>query len=369
MAAAFDTLNHKLLLQRAQDLFGFTGQANLWLASYLSDRSSFVSMGQAKSSTITHSTGVPQGSVLGPLLFSIFTTPIGSLISSLGILYHQYADDTQLYTSLNMGNGHSTLQLTTCAEAVTRWHLENGLLLNPSKSEALITGSRHQVQSFDTTTSLCIAGSTVPFVSNIRLLGVTVDNHLSFDQHVSDVVRTCNYHIRSLRHIRPLIDRETAINLACSIVASRLDYCNSVLYGVSETNIAKLQRMQNNLARVVCKSPYNTNVTELLCELHWLPVRHRITYKVATITYRTRNCRQPSYLLDSLVSYQPARTLRSSSSNLLIVPNRVKTVTASRAFRVAAPTIWNNLPDFVKVADSFNVFKRRLKCHLFDAAF
>ena len=105
-----------------------------------------------------------------------------------------------------------------------------------------------------------------------------MDNHLSFDQHVSDVVRSCNNHIRS-RHIRPLNDRETAVDLACSIVASRLDYCNSVLYGVSESNIAKLQRMQNNLARVVCKSPYNSHVTEL----HWLPVRHRTTYKVASI--------------------------------------------------------------------------------------
>jgi len=138
---------------------------------------------------------------------------------------------------------------------------------------------------------------------------------------------------------------------------------------ISETNIAKLRRMQTNLERVVCKSPYNTNITELLRELHWLPVRHRITYKVATITYRTRNCQQPGYLLDSLISYKPARTLRSSSSHLLILRHRVKTVTATRAFRVAAPTISNSLPDFVKVADSFSVFKRRLKCHLFDAAF
>jgi len=176
-------------------------------------------MGASKSKSITQSTGVLQGASL----ISSFTTPIGSLICSLGILYRQYADDTQLYTSLHMGNGHSTLQLTTCAEA---------------------------------------------FVNNIKLLGVTVDNHLSFDQHISDVVRSCNYHIHSLRHIRPLIDRETAINLACSIVASRLDYCNSVMYGVSETNIAKLQRMQNNLARVVCKTPYNTSVTKLLCDLH-----------------------------------------------------------------------------------------------------
>jgi len=144
---------------------------------------------------------------------------------------------------------------------------------------------------------------------------------------------------------------------------------NSVLYGVSETNVAKLQRMQNNLARVVRESLNNTNVTKLLRELHLLPVRHTITYEVATITYRTRNCQQPGYSLDSLISLIPARTLRSSSSDLLIVPHRVMTVTASRAFLVAALTIWYNLHDFVKVADSFNVFKRLLKCHLFEAVF
>jgi hypothetical protein len=116
-------------------------------------------------------------------------------------------------------------------------------------------------------------------------------------------------------------------------------YCNSVLYGVSDTNIAKLQRMENSLALVVCKSPYNTHVTELLHELHWLPVRQIITYKVAAITYHTQNCQRPSYLCNSLISYQPVRTLRSSSSDLLVFPNRVKTVTASRAFRAAALTI------------------------------
>jgi len=126
--------------------------------------------------------------------------------------------------------------------------------------------------------------------------------------------------------MRPLIDCETVVNLACFVVTSRLDYCNAVLYGVSETNIIKLQRMQNDLARVVCKSLYNINVTELLCELHWLPVRHRITYKVASITYRKRNCQQPGYLLDSLISYKHARTPHSSRSDLLIVPHCVKTV-------------------------------------------
>jgi len=92
------------------------------------------------------------------------------------------------------------------------------------------------------------------------------------------VVKSCSYHIRSLHHLRLHIDRETAVNLACSIVTSKLDYCDSVLYGISGTNIAKLPRMQNNLAHVVCKSPYNTNVTELLRELHWLLVQQLVDW-------------------------------------------------------------------------------------------
>ena len=143
ISAAFDTLNHDCLLQRAEDLFGFTGKAKSWLASYLTGRSSFVAIGSHKSDVVFHVTGVPQGSVLGPLLFSIFTTPVGKLISSFGISYHQYADDTQLYTVLNNTGAAGMSSLSACADAVTRWHLD------PSKSEALITGTRHQVESVD----------------------------------------------------------------------------------------------------------------------------------------------------------------------------------------------------------------------------
>ena len=102
ISAAFDTLDHSLLLQRAENLFGFTGGAHAWLASYLAGRSSYVSINNFRSDSVTHTSGVPQGSVLGPLLFSMFTTPVGRLISSFGLSYHQYADDTQLYTALNM---------------------------------------------------------------------------------------------------------------------------------------------------------------------------------------------------------------------------------------------------------------------------
>jgi Reverse transcriptase (RNA-dependent DNA polymerase) len=369
ISAAFDTLDHSLLLKRAEDVFGFTGCAQSWLASYLSGRSSYVSINNVCSDTVVHKSGVPQGSVLGPLLFSIFTTPVGKLISSFGLSYHQYADDTQLYTALNMSTVAGITTLSTCAGAVTRWHLENGLLLNPIKSEAIITGTRHQVKSVDRSSGLCVTGAIIPFVDKLKLLGVTLDSHLTFDQHVSDVVKSCNYHIRALRHIRPLIDHDTAVTLACSIVASRLDYCNSVLYGITKINTGKLQRVQNKLARVVCEASYESSATCLLRNLHWLPIPQRIEYKVASIVYSARCHHEPKYISELLTSYTPVRSLRSSNHNLLVVPSNVKTVTASRAFCVAAPKLWNLLPCTVTSAESYHVFKSRLKSHLFNIAF
>jgi len=290
----------------------------------------------------------------------MFTSPIGTLISSFGVMHHQYADDTQLYASLNTSTGNGILELPACADAVTRWHLENDLLLNPSKSEALITGSRHQVKSFDSSAGLKVAGSVVLFVDKIKLLGVTIDNNLSFDSHISGVVRSCNYHIRSLRHIRHLIDRDTAVTLICSIVASRLDYCNSVLYGVTDANIAKLQRVQNSLARAVCGLPYGASTTGMLRELG-CPVKQRITYKIASITYRTCHSSQPVYLRDLL--NQPELNDHQTRTYSLYQ-------TVLRQLLPLVLLASRGLPVTVKTADSYNDFKRRLKCHLFaDAAF
>lgn len=369
ISAAFDTLDHSRLLQRANQLFGLTGRVNDWLKSYLSGRSSYVAVSGCRSPTVQNPTGVPQGSVLGPLLFSIFTTPVGRLISSFNIDYHQYADDTQLYTSIDLSCGCRDLsRLSSCADAVTRWHLENGLLLNPSKTEALVTGTHQQVAKFSSSGGIRVANAVVPLSSTVRILGVTIDQHLTFDDHVTKVVQSCNYHMRSLRHIRKLIDKDTANLLACSLVLSRLDYCNALLYHMTDKNVNRLQRVQKSLARIVCQAPYRSPSTPLLKELHWLPIRQRIDYKIAVLTYKARLHRQPSYLHDLIQDYIPPRVLRSSDAHLLSVPS-AHTKTASRAFCVAAPTVWNSLPLSVRTLPTVSQFCRHLKTHLFECAY
>ena len=168
--------------------------------------------------------------------------------------------------------------------------------------------------------------------------------------------RACNFHLRALAHIRHLLPLSVAQTLACSIVCSRLDYCNAVLQGAPKSSMLKLQRVQNNLARIVLQLPRRTHARPLLHRLHWLPVEQRITYKTALITFKVRAQSAPEYLLTLLQNRECTRTLRSSSLPLMEIP-RFRTVTASRSFRVAAPTIWNSLPRDVLACSTVDSFK------------
>jgi len=136
---------------------------------------------------------------------------------------------------------------------------------------------------------------------------------MSFNKHVSTVVRACNCHLSALRHIRSLVSNTVAQQIACSIVGSRLDYCNSMLVNCCNRNLDKLQRVQDNLARVVCNSNRSTSAGPLLQSLHWLPVRQRINFKLAKLCYLVTSFQQPGYLTDLISPYSQSRLLRSST--------------------------------------------------------
>lgn len=142
-----------------------------------------------------------------------------------------------LYTALATNRFNVLFSLTECSDAVSEWFLQNALLLNPDKTEAVIFGTRQRLSTIDGTHGITVAGSSVHFSDAVKLLGVTLDQTLSFDQHISNVVRSCTYHTRALRHIRPLITIDAAKMIASSIVGARLDYCNSLLFGTTACNL------------------------------------------------------------------------------------------------------------------------------------
>ena len=377
LSAAFDTIDHSILLSRLSTTFGVTGPVLDWFRSYLSGRQQFVRLGPSSSCTISCSSGVPQGSVLGPLLFNIYTSPVASIVHSFGIQQHQYADDTQLYVRVStITASASLLKLESCLTSLNAWYCQNGLALNPSKSNALLLGTRKRNQSLSFLNSVNIAGSKICPSDSTKLLGVTLDSNLTLDSHVSAVCKASFFHIRALRHIRPSITQDTAKSIASALIGSRLDYANSVLSGTSAKNLARLQRIQNTLSRVVMDTPHhrfrsshhaNTS-TSPLQQLHWLPIKSRVNFKIAVLAFKCRSNSAPPYLANLLTDYSPSRSLRSSDTHLLDVP-RVKTAFGARAFRSAAPTAWNSLPLALRASTSFPTFKQNLKTCLFQQAF
>jgi hypothetical protein len=369
LSAAFDTIDHSVLIQRLNNTFGISGPALSWIKSYLSCRSCFVKIGNSFSPSTSLVDGVPQGSVLGPLLFSLFITPLAEVIKQYGLSYHQYADDTQLYVSVNKSNGSNiSPKFSQCTSAIHEWLLHNSLTLNPEKTEAIVCGTRPTVNSVRNSVSINVAESIINPSSHVKTLGITIDSQLNFNEHVSNTCRSCYHHIRALRHLRSSLTRENANMIASAIVGSRLDYCNSLYYGMSDININKLQRVQNSLARVVVGLRRSEHITPVLADLHWLPIRARITFKIAKMVFKVRSTGRPTYLASMLQQYQPTRHLRSSGRNTLVVPSTT-TSYGDRSFNHSAAVTWNSLPESVRNVDTLPTFHSRLKTFLYQQSF
>jgi len=135
------------------------------------------------------------------------------------------------------------------------------------------------------------------------------------------------------------------------IVGCRLDYCSSVLYGMSQANIDKLKRVQNIPARVDVGAPWTSSSLNIRRDLHWLPVGHRITYRLCLTTWKTLHTSQPLYLSELISHYLPHRSLRSSNTNLLTRPAGITSNVSSRAFSASAPSTWNSLPSHISSID------------------
>ena len=191
------------------------------------------------------------------------------------------------------------------------------------------------------------------------------DSSLEFRSHISSICRTSFFQIRQIRQIRSSLDENSAIILAIALVQSKLDYCNSILSGLPSVSIVRLQRVQNSLARVVCRSSkMQTHSNSLLKYLHWLPISQRIKYKIALLTFKALHFKKPSYLTDLLKPYQPTRNLRSSGANLLVIPD-IRSEMGRRAFSFAAPSVWNSLPEALRSCSNVASFCRMLKIHFF----
>ena len=369
LSSAFDTIDHAVLFDLWHDTFGISGTALSLLKSYLQDRTQCVQIDGIISEYAKLVCGVPQGSVLGPWNFCMYMYPIGSILRHHGIDYHIYADDTQLYIKFDLSDPSIALEkINLCISDIRTWMIKNKLKINDSKTEFLVLSSSFFKQQFNDS-QINVGNTEINPSLSARNLGVIFDSHLNLESHINSVCRSAYFHLRNIRSIRNMLTDNACSQLIHALVTVRIDYCNSLLYGLPDCSLSRLQRILNTAARILCKIPKFDHISKTLLDLHWIPIQQRILFKILILTYQAYHKTAPQYLCDLIMPYSNARCLRSDNMSLIAPchPRAKLQSYGERSFQHAAPTEWNKLPLLIRESPSLDIFKTQLKMFLFKS--
>ena len=374
LSAAFDTIDHDILLRRLQSSFGVRGSALAWFHSYLSDRFQHVIIENLYSNKFNLEHGVPQGSCLGPLLFSIYTSHLFEIISRHLPQVHCYADDTQLYLAFKPDNGASQQlaigTMEACIHDLRSWMIEDKLMINDDKTEFILIGTNQQLEKVKIE-KLTVGQCEITPSSVVLYLGSWFDSNFSMAVHVNKICKSAFYYLYNLSRIRKYLSQDTLETLIHAFITNRLDHCNALLCGLPKFQLRKIQRIQNAAARLVLRSSKFCRITPCSLKLHWPPIKFRIDFKMIFLTFKAIHGLASKYICD-LISVKPKSKYSLRSNNeLLLKPPAGKTLITlgDRAFAAAAPKLWNLLPRELRDIVSLSKFKSELKTYLFNFAF
>ena len=364
---AFDRVQHEHLLVKLKNK-GFSCSALRWMASYLSGRTQAVydRFENITSSQVQIRSGVPQGSVLSPLLFTLYVSDIGSILQHCK--YNFYADDLQIYLHCkpsDIDNGVSAVNEDI--KSIVQWAGGCGLLLNSAKTQAILFGSARYINAIELDgfrTTIKINDSPINMSSHVKYLGVTISNTLAWDRQVTNIIKNIRTKLYQLKLSKHLLPRQLKIQLITSLIFPQLDYCCAALTDITGILNTQLYRALTCCIRFALSIRYDMHITPYYRELRWLKVEDRRNYFVGCQLFNIINTRQPSLIYKGL-TFRTAVTARDTraSNDLLSLP-LCRTETYKRSFNVSASKLWNSLPLIVRQAPSFDIFKNRLYEHL-----
>ena len=373
-SAAFDLVNIDILLKRLKIGFGVSDHVISWFSSYLRHRRQQVMINSSISDEIELNIGVQQRSILGPLLYLIYITPLSRLIRNHDVMNHGYADDVQLYKFF-LRNCQTSLynaisKVNGCIDDVSKWMVQNRLKLNGDKTEFMLIGTQPFIRNLRDFPHLIVNGSRVYNKPVVRNLGAKFDNILSMSAQINDVVRICTYLMRGIRRVKHFVDYRVLNTLVVTNVLSRIDFVNCLFTGLSSYSLHKLDVVINNAARLIVNVPVRNHITPTLINLHWLKPKFRIEYRCIVMIYKCiHNYNMPSYIKDMFQVYKPVRVTRLTVNGHYIMCPRFRTTFGERCFQITAINLWNSLPNEMQEIERLNVFKRKLKTYLFQKCY
>ena len=361
LSAAFDTVEHNLLLTILEKEIGLTGTVLKWFRSFLTARTQRTRLGNAVSEEVIIMFGVPQGSVLGPVLFNIYIRSIYSMLQRLGFSVYGYADDHQILKVFKPKEQHLCLteDLSLCFYEIQRWMTQYYLQLNGSKTQIILFGPHDVLNDIPIGGTFLSQGITIRFAHTVKNLGVLMDSSLTMSNQVINIKKTCFNTLRKIAKIRFLLSKEHLKTVVNSLVVSCLDYCNALYYGIGQKLQLQLQQIQNAASKLIMGKYKYSHMKDDLNKLHWLSVKKRVIFKIALLVYKSVNGIAPPYLQQLFGYVSHGNTIR------LDVPH-TNSKLGARAFSVIGPKIYNSLPSDVKESSNIMTFKQKLKTYLFS---
>lgn len=361
LSKAFDSINHLLLLNKLRSM-GVSNETIAWFKSYLSERKQSVRIGHKLSDTRSVKHGVPQGSILGPLLFNIYINDLSTVPDKCPL--ESYVDDSKVYLSFPIINiGLAEAQLTNDLRNIAAWCCSNSLLVNPEKTKLLLFGTPQMLKGVQ---DFCVTflDKQLQPVSFANDLGMELDGCLSYDEHITKLVSKCLNSLCQINRIKHILDDHTLVMVINALVFSRLYYSSSVWANTSSKNVAKLQRVQNFAARIVTGKSKFDHVTPALRQLNWLPVSYMLRYKDAIMTFKCLKGLTPLYL-SSRFSYRSETHDRNTRRKDELDVPFYRTAVGQRSFLYRGTKLWNNLSEDIKEASSLEIFKNLMKQFLY----
>ena len=369
-SCAFDTVDHKILCSKLKKYFNFGNNAIKLIESYLSNRSFSVIINDAKSTSSPLYHGVPQGSLLGPLLYIIYTKEIENIARKFNININLYADDVQLYVAFNLNNQNKIKSnLLECITEIKTWNDQNFLKINMDKTQFKLFKPNKMNINYD----INYNGIILENLDVITVLGVTITKDMDMSKFISKKVQLCHYKLRNLVFIKKSLPYKSRIIMITNLILTNLDYCNCLLACASQSALKPLQLMLNRAVRFVFNQNKFTHITCYLKKLHFLPIKHRIIFKTCLIAFKVIHGMAPENLKSKFSTFVP-----TSSSNLRLTTGRDPymfntTIDDHRRNSIInkIKINWNSLPLQIRQLpyQQIQKFKTELKTHLFKIAY
>lgn len=359
LSKAFDSLVHNILFAKLESI-GIAGPPLKLLRNYLKDREYIVSISNTYSHPKTSNIGVPQGSILGPLLFLIYINDLSQCLKSSDCIL--YADDTTIFCSDNHLDS-LIYKLNHDADSIVTWCRQNKLQINATKSQFVIFSSKHRIYSGSP--SLTFASNTLYPTDSVMFLGVTLDKHLKFDEHVSSLTKKTAYGIRILIKVRNFFHMNTLISLYYAFIHTYINYCISSWGNTYPVHLSPLQHTQNQAIRIMTHSTYTSEALPLLTSNGILSVGKLHKYSLAILIHKSISGKLPFPIIIKS-QYPYSLSTRFASSNSFLLP-KPRTNYGKFTTNFSATQLWNSLPCHVKNISNFHAFKINLRNYLHSA--